>query len=239
MARRNYSRRARTEQKKNTRKAFLYIILTIAFGLAFIFFGLNILARISNVFFDIKKSSEATTIEDTTPPPAPKIEPLPDYTKEDEVEIKGHTEAGITVKIRKKGEEDEIVTNSEGQFSYTLELGSGQNSVSFVAVDESGNESKETEKIVVTKDDTPPELTIKEPADGSEFYGEEQKKITIIGETEEDAKVTINGRWAFVEEEGVFSLELSLSEGENEIAVTAQDQAGNQTEEKLTLIFHP
>lgn len=239
MARRNYSRRAKTEQKKNTRKALLYIILTVIFGLAFIFFGLNVLARISNVFFDIKKSSETTTIQDTTPPPSPKIDPLPDYTKKDNIDIKGHTEAGITVKIKKEDEEDEIITNADGDFTYNLDLTDGENRVSFIAIDESGNESRETREYSITKDDTPPELVVTSPTDGSDFYGESQKKVAIKGTTEKDTKVTINGRWAFVEDEGNFNLDINLSEGENEITVTAEDRAGNQTEEKLTLTFHP
>ena len=80
---------------------------------------------------------------------------------------------------------------------------------------------------------------IESPGVGSELYGENQKNVNIVGQTEAGVTLTINDRIATVSETGSFNFSTTLSEGENQFTLKAQDRAGNEAETSLTLRFTP
>jgi hypothetical protein len=80
------------------------------------------------------------------------------------------------------------------------------------------------------KDTTPPVLDV-EPVPPT--Y---EKKVLIKGKTEPGAKITINGKDVSVNEDGTFSLEVELKEGENTFEIIAIDPAGNESKTTLTII---
>jgi hypothetical protein len=79
------------------------------------------------------------------------------------------------------------------------------------------------------KDLVPPELTVEAI---NETYN---SKATITGKTEPTAKVKINDKEIKVSDDGSFSLEVDLIEGENKFVVIATDPAGNET--KVTKVI--
>lgn len=85
-------------------------------------------------------------------------------------------------------------------------------------------------------DTTPPILSINEPSEGEIF---ETSVITISGTTEPGVTLNVNGALAAVEEDGSFSLEIALLEGNNAITATATDAAGNPTTKSLTVTYNP
>ena len=97
--RRPYSRLAKTEKKKNIRKAILYIILTIVSLVLLIVFGIPSLAKMAAFLSDLRGSSQPIEKEDTTSPPPPRFEAPPKYTNREIVKIKGFGEPGSTIKI--------------------------------------------------------------------------------------------------------------------------------------------
>jgi hypothetical protein len=236
---RRYSRLTKTEEKKNIRRAYFFGFLTIALIVVFIFLGLPAFAKFAGFLTDLRKSSEAPEVGDTTPPAPPRLEPLPEATNNLQVEIKGSTEPGATVVLTLNNKQQELLANKEGTFSYTFSLADGENTLSAIAFDSAGNESQKTKKYKITYDNDPPELAIVKPEDGSKFYGAKQRQIVIEGMTEEGASVNINERLVVVEADGSFSFATSLSEGENQFSIKASDKAGNTTEKSLTLHFTP
>lgn len=236
---RRYSRLARTEEKKNIRKAIFYIALTLVSLAIFVLFGLPTIARFAAFLTDIRKSSEPVEKNDTTPPVQPRLEPTIEATNELKIDIKGTTEPGATVTLFLNNKEEEVLADKDGEFSYTFFLNDGANTISAAAKDSSGNESQKTETVRVTYDDDPPALAIIKPEDGSEFYGSKQRQIVIEGTTEPGASININGRVVVVENDGSFAFVTTLSEGENTFNIKAEDQAGNAKETSLTLHFTP
>lgn len=237
--RRRYSRLARSEEKRNIRKAFFWIALTILALVGFLFYGFPTVARLSTFLSELRKGSEPVDINDKTPPAPPRIDTPPEVTNELTVKITGSTEEGATVFIFTNGKEEEILANKEGQFSYTFKLRKGANTFSAKVKDAAGNESTETETITITYDNEPPILTILSPADGQEFFGSRERQITIQGETEEGAGVTINDRVVVVDSQSKFAFATTLSEGENTFNIKAFDKAGNEAETSIILRFTP
>lgn len=236
---RRYSRLSRSEEKRNIRRAYLFGFLTIALIFVFIFLGLPTVAKFAGFLTELRKSSEAPEVADTTPPAPPRLDPLPEATNNLGVEIKGSTEPGASVVLFLNNKKEEVLANRDGEFSYSFSLISGDNSISAVARDTSGNESQETKTYKITFDNEPPSLEISVPDAGSEFYGSKQRQIIIKGITEGGAKLNVNERLVVVEADGSFSYLVSLTEGENQFTIKASDKAGNAKEQSLTLHFTP
>lgn len=221
------------------RRAAMYVTLTIAAS-AFVFFlGLPGVAKFAAFLTDLRQSGEPVEIKDTTPPVPPRIEPLPEATKELRVEIKGSTEPGVSVTLKLNGKEEEVLSNNAGEFNYTFALNDGENTISAFSRDASGNESQKTEAIHITYDNQPPELSISSPSDGSDFYGSKQRQVVLTGKTEEKASVNINGRFVVVDSGGNFEFTTTLTEGENTFEVIAHDLAGNERKLSLKLHYSP
>jgi len=235
--RRSYSRLAKTEERKNIRKAILYITLTI-FSLALlIVLGIPSLAKMAAFLSDLRGSSQPIEREDTTPPPPPRFETPSRYTNREIAKIKGFGEPGSTIKIFANNQTEEVIVNSEGYFLYDFKLHNGENTISAVDVDKSGNESPNSGSITIFYDNKPPEIEITTPEDGKSFYGTKQRQITIEGTTKDVKTLTINGRVITIRNDNSFIYSVSLSEGENNFDITAKDEAGNEVTKRITVHF--
>lgn len=232
-----YSRRSSTQQKKNIRRAILFGILTIGAILVFFFFGLPTVARFAAFLTDLRSSSLPVEINDTTPPAPPRLSEPPKYTSKTAIVIEGTTEPGATVMVFANRDEEEVLSNKDGKFSFEWELLDGENKIFAKAKDAAGNESQESRVYYITYDNDPPELTVNNPENGKTFYGSQERQITIEGVTEEGASVTINDRLVVVDSQGEFTFATTLSDGENNFNIKATDRAGNTEEMDLTVNY--
>jgi len=153
------------------------------------------------------------------------------------VNLSGSDEAGTTVKLTFNGKDMENVTDKSGKFTFSANLNDGENTFSAVAIDQAGNQSQKTQDYKITFDNKKPDLTISYPSDGSQFFGSNQRQVTIQGNTESNCQVTINDRIIAVDDTGKFQYTGSLNDGENKFNVKSTDQAGNTTEKNLTFTF--
>lgn len=233
----SYSRLARSEEKKNLKKAFIYVILSIISLILLVVFGIPALAKMAALLSELGGSTIPVEKNDTTPPAPPKLSQLPEATNNKSLEITGISEPGATIILAINGDQIETVSNKDGKFTYNFKLLNGENSVFAKAKDSSGNESLESDSLSITYDDTPPDLEITTPGDGSHYYGSKQRQIVIQGNTESTVELTINDRFVVVDENGSFTFATTLSEGENKFKIKAKDKAGNETEKELTLQF--
>lgn len=234
-----YSRRQTVEERRNIRRIFFFGVLTVGVLLLFLFFGLPTVAKFAAFLHDLRSSNQPVDVTDTTPPAPPKISDLPEFTNKTVIDITGNSEPGATILIEENGKEDEVLANKSGEFTYSWSLLDGENKISAKAKDASGNESLESTVQVVTYDNKPPDVSITQPQDGQTFYGSKERQLTINGNTEEDAAVTINDRIVVVDSQGNFSLTTTLSDGDNSFKVISQDPAGNQTEKDFTVHYQP
>lgn len=234
-----YSRLARSEERKNIKRAIIFGALTIGIVIIFIFFGLPIVARFAGFLTDLRKSGSPIEISDNTPPAPPILERFAEYTKDQQLKISGKTEPGATVTLFLNTNDEEIIANKDGEFNYTFKLRKGENTISVKAKDSAGNESQESKVYEVVFDNESPDLEITSPEEGKEYYGSKERQITIEGLTEDGISLTINDRIVAVDEDGTFTFLTTLNEGKNNFNIKSTDKAGNQTEMDFSVSFTP
>lgn len=238
--RRGYSRLNSVEEQKNLQKAVFFVILTALVVTGLFFIGIPTLGRFVAFVSDLGKSNKPITSTDKTPPPPPRFNIFPDFTNQKQVTLTGSAEPGSNVKLTFNGTEQDNIVDRDGSFSFSnLSLNDGRNSFSAVAIDPAGNTSQKTKEFNINFDNKPPDLTIDSPQDGTQFFGSNQRQITIQGTAEANAQVTVNDRIVAVDDNGKFQYTTTLNEGENKFTFKAADQAGNTTEKDLTLNFTP
>lgn len=237
---RRYSRLASVEEKRNFRNAIFFVVLTVAVGAGLFFIGIPILGRFVGFVSGIGHGNTPIAVNDKTPPAPPRFNSFPEFTNQKTVDINGSSEPGAKVKLTFNGEEMETVVDKDGQFSFTdLVLSDGTNDFSATAQDSAGNVSLESKSFTITYDAKPPDLTIDNPQDGSQFFGSKERQVSIQGTTESGAQVTVNDRIVVVDDSGKYQYTTSLNDGENKFTVKSTDKAGNSTEKELTLSFSP
>ena len=239
--RRSKSRLARTEGKKLMRQTWMLIAITIVSMVAIFKWGVPAIINMAVFLGDINSSSQPIGQEDTLAPTPPILSSLPIATTSGMLSITGYTEADSTVKLFRSGEElSETVTDESGDFLFTdIELLEDENSFYAVAYDGAENESEQSNRVSIIFDTEAPELMVDSPDDGSEYYGEAKRTVTVSGTTDSGAEVKVNDYHAVVSASGSFSTRLRLEEGENTIKVVAVDDAGNETEASLTVRYTP
>lgn len=231
-----YSRLKRVEKQKNIRSAYLYIFLTIGLIALLFFAGIPALSKFAGFIFDLGSSKNPVEIQDNTPPPPPRFSNFPEYTNQKSVQLEGTSEAGSQVAVIFNGDKKEVLADSSGQFSVSITLQNGENWFYAVAQDKAQNQSTESERYTIVFDDTPPEITISEPQGGQSFSGDE-KQITVKGSVNEEARVSVNGQVAIVNENNEFSVSIPLNSGNNDLKVQATDKAGNEAEKQISVTY--
>ncbi|MFA5134205.1 MAG: helix-turn-helix domain-containing protein [Patescibacteria group bacterium] len=81
---------------------------------------------------------------------------------------------------------------------------------------------------------SPPSLTIDSPQD---FTSVTEGTITVMGTTEPESELTINGRQVYLDPSGRFSVAVNLTEGVNEIIVTATKKRSKPTTVQRSVIL--
>lgn len=225
------------EEKRNTRKAVVFAFLSLVIVVFLATNGLSLITKVINFASSFKKNPQTIDLSDKTPPSPPFLQSIPDATNISLFEITGRVEPGNTVVINFNAEEEEIQTDENGNFSAKFELIKGENTFFAYTKNPAGNKSQDTKSYVLVFDNEAPDIKILSPNDGSSFYGSKQKNVTIQGNTEIDSSVAINDRIATVNDDGGFSLNYSLSNGENNLKIKSVDKAGNEKEINLKLFF--
>lgn len=85
-------------------------------------------------------------------------------------------------------------------------------------------------------DNTPPFLTLMSPAAGTIAT---QPQIEVLGATELEATLTLDGKPLKVDGDGSFVADFALNPGENVIEVVAVDLAGNVSRRSQAVIYRP
>jgi len=129
-----------------------------------------------------------------------------------------------------------VTVNSDGSFSYPIQLLDGPNTISVVATDLAGNQVSDARTINLDQD--APVITITAPADNIKT---KQSTIDVTGTVDDQSTVTVKVNDAdqvpALMNGNDFSLEIPLLYGMNTIEVTATDLAGNTSAAKRTVTF--
>lgn len=233
----SYSRLASVEEKKNIKRAYWYVGLSVVAVIFLIFLGLPTLVKFAGFIGDFAKSDKPIEINDTTPPAPPQFSDIPEFSNKESFEITGQSEKGATVTINANNEKSEVVANNDGEFSFIFNLNDGENTIEAQAKDTSGNESTKTQTYKIVFDNKEPKLEVTSPSDGSSFFGSGQRQLIIKGTVNETVDLTINGRIVSVKDDGTFTFVTTLSDGENKFEVKAIDPSGNESSSSITVNF--
>lgn len=237
--RRRESRLVRMEKKRFRRQTILITAATFLLVGVVIFYGIPAIIRMAVFLGELRYKSLPIEKDDVIPPSAPVMQPLPEATFSGQIKIDGYAESGATVIVMRNGKQVvETVVENDGKFLVdNLVLEQGENEIFAVAIDNSQNESQRSIVYTVIYDNVAPELSINQPNEGQNFYGALKRNISVIGKTESGASVSVNGRLAYVNQDGDFSTNINLDKGENRIKVVALDKAGNETVKELKVNY--
>ncbi|MEW5759703.1 MAG: right-handed parallel beta-helix repeat-containing protein, partial [Candidatus Thermoplasmatota archaeon] len=180
------------------------------------------------------KAGNPTTVNinvsvDITLPSLSLLSPLNGtYTNLSQIEVRGRAELNSSVIVNGKN----TTLDKNGDFTTLVELiEEGENIINVEARDKAGNSVKIIRKVI--KDTLEPYLSLFSP---SKDTFTNQSTISIIGEVEKYAKITINGQ-PIAELNGSFITQITLNEGANNIVVEARDKAGNVNRIERIVIY--
>ena len=232
---RKKSRLARHQRKTLTRQTVLFLMLAGFLIFSIFKWGLPGLIRLAIFVGDLGSSSKSVEQSDTIAPIPPRLVDLPSATPSGSLTIKGFAEAGTTVSVFvNNNQRAEVVADSQGEFGADgVDLIMSKNRIWAKAKDSAGNESKQSEEVLVVVDGDAPKLIVSEPPDGAKTGDGAAVVNGTVSEVE--AEVTVNGKFVGVDDEGRFSTRVNLETGENLIVVVAQDEAGNQTKVEIKI----
>jgi RHS repeat-associated protein len=162
---------------------------------------------------------------DTIPPAMSITSPVDGMiTSAASVQVSGTASDASPVTVTING--SAVTVDPSGAFTGTVTLTEGLNTITIVARDAAGNQTTITRK--VTRDSVPPTLIVTTPTDSTITN---QINVTLSGTVTDVSAttLTVNGSPVQVGTGGVFSYQLSVTEGLNTITVVATDAAGNKT----------
>lgn len=239
----NFPSRHLRLSKKREQQIYRRIVFTLVLsvGLLFVLFnwGIQVLVSVAD-FWDVVRSGNQTNTTATLPPFPPRLEALPNATNSASLAVRGYATPGATVEffLNNQSAGKILVTNDNTFVFNDVTLLPGENKISAIATDNSGNVSQPSPAVTIIYKSTAPKLIINTPSDGEQFSGA-NSEIQVFGRAEGASQVTVNGFWATLLTDGTFSHNWRLSAGQNKLIVVAQDEAGNKTTNERTVSYTP
>lgn len=174
---------------------------------------------------------------------APPVLNIPyEATNSAAIKVHGYAGSGTKVEIYVDEElKDTTKTQEDGSFiSENIPLNLGTNNIFGKSADDNGNQSLPSRTIRIIYASEKPKLEISSPGDNQTIAGGD-KKITVSGKVTpvDGISVTVNGQRFLIKEDGSFSQAIDINEGENNITITAIDQAGNTTGIARKVTYQP
>ncbi|HBU21306.1 TPA: hypothetical protein DEB02_00015 [Candidatus Beckwithbacteria bacterium] len=233
------TRLQRKKEKESLKQAWGYLVLILALLWLIVKLGLPALVKMSTFIGNLRQPEP---IEQTaaTPVLPPRLEALPADTNKAQLNVAGYSQEGTTVKLYLRGlSVTETIADKEGRFVFSdVNLRVGENEIYTVAGDDKGNTSDRSNVFVVSFDQSAPQLTVETPSESDRFF-DNDNPITVAGQAEAEVTVKINGRIVKAGDDGSFTTQLTLEEGDNQIEVLAVDRAENETVKLVTVNYTP
>lgn len=232
------SRLKRFEEKNASRRIAIALIGSIGLVVFFALFGIRILIGFSLLVDRIRGGSAPQLQEALVLPPV--LDPIAEATASATITIHGKALAkGQLIVYVNDSEYKKLAVSDDGTFEVAgIPVEEGNLTVSAKVTDDKNNISDLSNVISSLVDRTAPKLTVDKPENGSTI-NDGTHKATVQGLTDEDMKVTINGRIAVVKSDGSFTYSMPLNDGENVLIIVSRDEAGNETEVERKVTYQP
>lgn len=230
--------------KKSRRSLLITCFGILLFLVITILFGQSILVNFS-ILLGMGKNSPNLTDSGNTDTgiviPPPELDILPDATNSAKIDINGnvYTDEKIQVKLFLQDELIDITeVDKDDSFTFKdVELKEGTNKLKAVAVLK-GETSENSNILNIDYLKNNPSLIIEYPTDGASLSGG-NTALNIKGKTDSGNTITINDYTAIIKNDGSFTYDLTLTNGENKIKVISTDKAGNKTEKEVKVNYSP
>jgi len=231
------SRLNRKTDEQITKKTILLGVVTVVLFFIVVFAGLPFLVKFS-IFLGETRSRKEVIVEKVLPPLPPRVVMPFEATNSSKININGLAEANVKIELLKNDASlSKIESNENGEFVFkNVELNDGDNEFNLVAVSPKGGTSELSKTIKVIFDNKVPELTMVNPVEDS--LKVDNPDFDIIGKSEKEVSVTVNGHVAIVDDTGQFKSKIQLNSGDNEIEIIVRDLAGNETKKKIKITYN-
>lgn len=210
-----------------------------------ILFGQSLLVNFSVLLGDAKNGENSVTQPidktDVNYIPAPILNPLSEATNSAEITVRGSISSDTDAEIRLYLN-DELVDVSKIENNNTfifdgIELIEGKNEIKALSkIDEDMSDNSNIITISYLKE--PPSLDVEYPKDNAEFSGE-NSTLQVKGKTDKDSNVKVNEFIAITKNDGSFTYNFKMQNGENKLIIQAIDKAGNTTGKEIKVTYSP
>lgn len=234
------SRRYNSKASK-AKKGFLFytlgiIVVIVVFG----FVGFQLLINYSLLLDKIRGENESTEQE--------KKDEI-GYLSPPSFDVSYSATSSSSLSFTGRAEEDTIVelyindklidtTESDGDFMFrNIKLSGDKNEIK-VRSKKGKEKSSFSDRAIVNYREKEPILEVNTPKNGDSFSGG-QSILKVTGKSEPYAKVTINGAWAIMDDEGNFNYNYQMQSGENTLQFVSKDDAGQKTEQEVKFNYSP
>lgn len=235
------SRLSRTSEKQNRRQTLYFTIGIIAIFVVLLQFGPSLINIFGNAIYNLRgaKDENNQVISSALLQP-PILNGIPDATQSAYISFNGSvsdTDGVVEIYVNDDlKKEIDIVDKKEFEIKI-LTISEGNNTIKARFV-KNNKTSSFTNDFSVNFFKEKPKLEVSFPGDGATFT-KADKNITITGQTDPDTLISVNGFRAIVAPDGKFSYVLSLSDGDNNITVFAQNPAGASTQKDIEVKYNP
>ncbi len=160
------------------------------------------------------------------------VDDLPRATNSAELIVSGNSSnfETLTYKINDKIVKTQKVGNQDNFTEVIGDLKEGENAIQVIAQSAKSKEKRESDPQTIIYKKNKPKLTVSEPANDATV---KKQEVLFKGETDEEVSIEVDGAPAITTATGTWESRVRLKEGDNTIAVTAVDEAGN--EEKIEI----
>jgi len=232
------SRMRRTLERQSKRNMLLMSVGVIAIVAGLIMYGQTMLIKFSILMGQAKRqpTNQSQTDTSITYIAPPVLNPVNSATNSASAIFTGQVTDADQVKLYINDELVDVTKPKEDKtFTFNdVTLKEGRNKVkAFAWIKDKG--SDESNIVTVNFLKNPPEVTIDQPNDGDSFHG--PSTLTVKGKTEPDNSVTVNGILVITKDNGSFSSDIVLNNGENKIHIEITDRAGNKTTKDITVTY--
>lgn len=170
------------------------------------------------------------TINDTTPPAQPTLNTVISPTNISPQILSGTKEANTSIWINGI---KVVPLDSSTNWSHSYNLSEGTNNISITSRDEAGNESSAITTIIILDTMNPAAPTLDAVVSPTNVSLQ-----TLFGTKETNTSIWINSLEVVPINPGTtWNYDFNLSEGENNISISSQDSAGNESDETTAKII--
>jgi len=232
------SRLSNSLEKKAKQNIILAGIGIVAIIIFLIIFGQKILVGLGLLASTMSRNdtTNSTTAQSGRYIEPPTLNPAIEATNSATTTLSGAANAEQTVSLYNNDDlVDKKTVASDNTFKFTnVTLKDGVNTFKTKVSTKDNKTSDYSNEIIVTRLNKAPKLDVSSPTDG-QSYKKAQSPIMVTGDTDQGVKVTVNGFWAIVNDQGHFTYSYNLQSGDNTLKIEATDEAGNKTSKEVKI----